>query len=785
MTRSPADVLDGFTRTFAYALIFFLPLFMLPSTIDPLELNKQTLLVTLTLCAFLSFVVSMVARRQFKIRRGWMNVVPLFVLGATVASAAASSSPYLSWIGGSSQEYMSVLTAFALVLLFYVIVNRMSGEREHRVMHGLLLASAAIAGMIGVYFSFRGETFNTVGTLNALAVYLSAMTVFGCGLFVASRPDHALLHGGLLGRFEKLLIFVIAAETLFVLFAVNYFALWIVLSVGLAILFGFFFLRAKDIHDGRRFLLPLALLSISVLYLFRLPSPVMTGVPLEVTPSFSASTDIARKVIDGPSGLLGSGPGTFAFDYALLHDAEVNQTSLWEQRFDRGASFVHTLAPEVGVVGLIAWGIFLLSIFACGSKRVFAAKVYREWAAVLVDLAGWSVFAAAAFLYSGNMTTVFFLFVMAALIASQTASAAGEGSFDRSPKIGYAFTVSVVVLSVGILTVLFVGVQRYRSEMAFERAALLSEQNADTRDIVAELDRAAAYNRFNDAAFRQLSQALVRRTDEEVAALADSASVTSEAREYIRALSAAAVNASVRATDLSPRNALNWLSRGAVYRAFIPLVGNAGDLATVAYIHATELEPTNPANHVELGKTYLSLGESVRDLTGSEDAPTAADAQTRLDGYLASAEAAFNRAVELKSDYAPAHYQLAVTYDRQGRLDDAVKKMESVRQYNAYDVGVAFQLGLLYLRRDAEGDIDLARAELERTIELAPSYSNARWFLATVYETQGNAAAVIEQIEKILELNPDSEVVKERLERLRSGETTVNAVETIPETIEE
>ncbi|OGL99445.1 hypothetical protein A2304_02385 [Candidatus Uhrbacteria bacterium RIFOXYB2_FULL_57_15] len=780
MPRSLSNSLDGLTRGLVYALVFLMPLFLLPAALDPLELNKQTLLVALTLCAFLSFTVSMVARRRFELRHGWLNVVPVIVLGATVASAFGSSSPYLSWIGGSSQEYVSVLTVFALALLFYVIVNRVSEEREHRAVHGLSLVSAGIVGMIGTVSALRGDTFNTVGTMNALAVYLSAMTVFGCGLWVASRPDHALLHGGWLGRIEKLLVLLVSAETLVVMLAINYVVLWTILLTGLAILFGFFFLRANDIHDARRFLLPLTLLSVCVLYLFRLPSPIHTNIPLEVTPSFSASTDIARQVLDGSSGLFGSGPGTFQFDYALLHASDVNQTQLWAQRFDRGASFFHTLAPGVGIVGLFAWGAFLLSVFGRGAARVLVAKEYREWAIVLVGLAGWCVFAVAAFLYPGNMTSVFFLFVFSALIASRTSRQGTERFFVQSSKIGYVFTASVILVSVGILTVMFVGAQRYRSEVAFARAARLSEQGADTKDIADELDRAATYNRFNDAAYRQLSQSLLRRVDEEIAMLADDSAVTPEAREYVRALTAAAVNASVRATDLSPRNALNWLSRGSVYRALIQLVGNAGDFSVFAFEHAAELEPLNPANRVELGKTYLALAESVRDLTGSDDAAVAAEAQAKLDAYLASAEIAFNKAVELKADYAPAHYQLAVTYDRQGRLDDAVGKMESVMRYNQYDVGVAFQLGLLYLRRGEDGDLERAQVELERAVELAPAYANARWFLATIYEQQGNLALSIAQIEKVLEYNPGNQIVTERLNRLRSGV----AATTIPDAIE-
>ena len=107
--------------------------------------------------------------------------------------------------------------------------------------------------------------------------------------------------------------------------------------------------------------------------------------------------------------------------------------------------------------------------------------------------------------------------------------------------------------------------------------------------------------------------------------------------------------------------------------------------------------------------------------------------------------------------------------------------MESIAQYNPLDVGVGFQLGLLYLRRAGKGDLDRARQMLERVIELAPSYSNARWFLASIYEQQGNVAAAASQVEKVAELNPDNELVRSRLDRLRAG----TASKTLPPTLEE
>ena len=445
MRRSFSSILESVARWLTYGLIFLLPLATIPTALDPLEIHKQTILVALTLCAFLAWSCSMIARRGVTVRTGWIHAVPLFVLGATIASATASPAPFLSWIGGSGQEYMSVLTVFALTILYFVVVNVLGTEREHRVVHALLVSSAAIAGGIGVWSSTHGGTFNTVGPLVALGVYMAALASFGCGLLVANRPDHAVLHGGWLGRAERALIVVVSFETLVLLAAVNYRVLWILLFVGVFVPFATSFFRAKEIHDQRAFLLPMFLLVASAAMSLGLRLPIGATIPMEVTMSHASSVTIARTVLEGPSALLGSGPGTYAFDYALLHDPAVNATPMWAKRFDRASSFAATVATSLGLLGLCAWALFFLAFFLQAVTRIVVAKTYKGWATVLVDFSAWLGFAVAAFLYPGNVTFVFFLFVLAALMTSQADLKTRTRSFATSPGLGRLFAVATVL----------------------------------------------------------------------------------------------------------------------------------------------------------------------------------------------------------------------------------------------------------------------------------------------------------------------------------------------------
>ena len=83
---------------------------------------------------------------------------------------------------------------------------------------------------------------------------------------------------------------------------------------------------------------------------------------------------------------------------------------------------------------------------------------------------------------------------------------------------------------------------------------------------------------------------------------------------------------------------------------------------------------------------------------------------------------------------------------------------------------MAFQIGLLYYRNNQK---DAAFNAWQQAVVLFPSYSNARWYLSLVYEERGDLANALKQVEEIERFNPDSEMVRERLDKLRSGKRTI------------
>ncbi|TAK04253.1 hypothetical protein EPO34_03870 [Patescibacteria group bacterium] len=779
MTRS-SDLYLRLARGFLYVLLGLLPLFYLPVSLEPLEVNKQTLLVLLTSASALAWIGSMVSARAVSVRRGWVNLLPVPLVAFTLLSAAFSSGPYLSWVGTAGQEYMSALSVLAYALLWFLCANLLALPAHRRTAFAVLLGSGAFAGILGILgiLGVRalpipgGMLGNTVGSPNAFGMYLASVAALACALFLVHRESDAVMYRGRKGAFQHAAIFLACAVAFLALMLVDYAPVWAALEAGVLALFALSMARAKDIGPGNRFTLPFLLLVSSVPFLLVFDRPLPAKIPTEVTPDASSSWAVARETLSHDGALLGSGPGTFVYQYGRYRPEEVNKTAFWNTRFDRASSFAFTVLPTFGVLGTLGWAVALLGSLACGIGAFLRARERERLVAPFVLVPPLAALLIALCLYGGTLTLLTLCFALSGLVCG-AAMREGRADLDRAPRLSLALSALLVLAATAIATGLFGSLIRYASEAAFAHAVRLDRADAPMKEIVASLDRAASLNRWNDVFYRNLAQAFLLMTGEEIKALSGAATpMTDEQRAYVQALTGAAVNAGVRATELGPDNALNWLARGALYREFIPLIGNAGEHAVEAYQRAIALEPLDPENRTELGKAFLTLAENNRALTAAEDKAVADEALAKVAGYLKQAEEQFDKAIALKADYAPAHYQLGLIYERQGKIGEAVGKMESVSQYNPLDVGVFFQLGMLYLRRGSEGDQDRAEKAFLSAIALSPSYSNARWFLASIYEQKRDLPKAIEQVGKVLEYNPDNQLVKAKLDRLKAGKVS-------------
>lgn len=775
-----------------YALFLLLPLFFLPWTTSVLEHNKQLLLVILTIIALVAWLGQMVMTKRLSFRSGWINLIPGAFLLAILISSATSFAGYQSWVGQAQQEYASFLSIAMYVVLLFVLMNNVSGAQTQRHILFAVLLSAAISGLVTLlamfnlaHFPFefaQSRGFNTVGTINGMITFLTAVMFAGLAMWLVSQQgSDRVIPDGNLGMIMRGLIVIVTVSNLVALVAVDFFVFWIINIFGVLLLAAFGFIQSQEFPNPKRFALPLAVLLVSILLLF-LPSPLRLQLPLVVSPSYGASWNITKAALGSNSSnmLFGTGPGTYGYDYLAFKPVAVNGSQFWSLRFDRAKSSFLTMLASFGIVGTALWLSLMIWIGAKAVGRLIFERDHEEWKMTYVIFVGWAILLLSNLLYSSNLTMEFMLWGFTGILASQVIRKLWSTDFARSPKLGLATSFAFVLVAVGVIASLFVTGQRYAAEVAFAQGVKADHAGAPMSEVIPHLLRAVKYNSLSDTYYRnlaaaQLAQARVKITEYRAGGATE---LTTEQTQEINNLVSSAVDAATRATTIEPNFVSNWVLRGSIYRDLMSFAQGAETLASQMFATAIKLEPTNPVHEVNLGRVYLTVSERARALKSAEDkelAKTATEQETTL---LQTAEQTFLKATQLKNDYLPAHYYLAAVYERQGRMEEAVTRLAAIRNANQADIGVAFQLAQLLIRLQRYDD---ATKELERIVGLNAEYSNALWFLASMYEINKKQPEAIKLVEKVVEINPGNELAKQRLARMKAGEITTQLPEPIQE----
>ncbi|MBI5071913.1 tetratricopeptide repeat protein [Candidatus Falkowbacteria bacterium] len=759
-----ANICDKVLKASLYLLVFALPLFFLPWTFEALDFNKQNLLIILTLFAGLAWLGKMVASRQVVLRRSFLNVLILLYVVIYTLATIFSLDSIRSFIGASGLEKEGLVTVLCFVVLYFVIINNF---RDIKAVKNLLYSYILGAGLVTVWtlIAFLGvlpailvpsQALNPVGTLNSLGIFLGAAFVLLCPLFLGAETEKAAASKKNL--IMKIVMAVFAALALFLLATIDNWTVWAIFTPAVALILAFVIIRAHEVKNLGWLALPMAAFVVTVL-LFFINTPIVTRLPAEIMPSFSASAGIARQTLrEAP--LLGSGPSTFVFDYAKFKPAGVNETQLWDIKFDRSASRVLTMLTTTGLFGIISW-LFLIIFLAVQTVfNLIKEKSGALWLNQLAVGSAWFLLLIAKFLYSSNLTLEFSFWILTAILIVMTSHKFWEISLGSAPRISLILSFLLALGMILAISSFYLIGERYAADARFVQALSSINRGEDLSKTTELFNSAASLNQRNDVYLRNLAQSLQAQINQELAATPNE-----ERAKKIQELVAADINVAKRATELSPKNSANWATLASIYQTVMPLIQGSSEWAISSWQKAIELEPGNPYFYTELGKTYASMADILSTGLQSSDEKVKADAETKIKENLAKAEEQLSKAIEVKADYAPAHFELALVYSRQGKIKEAISKLEAIKADLPNDIGVAFQLGLLYAQNK---ELDKAVTELSRAVELAPNFANARWYLAAIYEEQGKKDLALAQLEEILKTNPENETVKQKIDALKN-----------------
>ena len=786
---------DQLFRMLFYLLIFILPVLVLPFTQGSLEFDKQTVLVFFAFALLLAWVGKVLSRGKITIKKSLFNAGVIAFFTVIIASTLLSQSFYSSFMGDPGRYSGSLVTVLSLVLIYFLVFNSINLKQEVLNVLFIFIGSGFLVSVFGLLQFFnifilpwdfaKSASFNTIGSVNSFG----AFTAFSFLIILGFIPVFK-------NKLVRIILGTILALDFFILALIDFRFIWISLLAAIIFLIAFDFLKKKAPNFKSLSLPIIILIFVTLLILVKSPSARLLNLPLEIGPSFNSSYKIGFSALSSgfKTEVLGSGPETFPYNYARYKSQDINQTNFWGVQFNDSASEFLNLVPATGILGSAAFLLFIAIFIWLGFKNSFIKdadptrslnknanlaqisegetnfvktpeiSIYESIASTLFS--AWLFLLIFKFFYPINITLEFLFWLTPAMFLVTATAKTKKRIFEfqgANLKALAVFSGLILTLIISLGSVYLLG-ERYAADVFFKQGLVLNVQEKSIDEVSNKLIKAATLNPYENRYWRMISQAFLIKLQEIIS------KVNQEGRQAdqnelknIQALSSNAINSAKRARDLDKANVSNWLNLGSTYQNLIGYVGGAEDWAITSYKEAAAREPVNPFIKTQIARVYISKSD-ILALKGDENGRNETLAQARL---------VLEEAIELKPNYAPAHFQIALVYAVQGEEEKAIQKQEELKLFSPNDVGVAFQLGLLYYNKN---ELQKAALEFEWAIALNPDYSNARYFLGLIYDKQGKKPEAIRQFEKIAELNPKNQEVKKILSNLRQGRKALSGI---------
>ncbi len=746
--------------------VFLTPIFFLPWTTSVLELNKGLLVLAVAGIGLIAWLLALVSSGRFAWRPNVFDKAVLAVLGATLVATVFSMARFNSLFGTASNLSASLIMVCAFTIIYFLIVN--SVEDEGRALTNIITTSLSLVLLFGFlqivgihifkYLNILKFTdssaFNSVGSVDGLGV-LAAISL---PLLGGDKQKVSIF------KYLNMLGLVAGVAILVIL---NWWVLWTIAIVGMAGWITFESL-AHDLPAGRqenflgRFIVPMTVIVIGVFLMvvnFNLTA-VKSNLPVEVAPSFQLSGHVAKSVLK-ESLVTGYGPTNFSLAFDKYGAGQLVDSTLSGVRFLAGTSEVFNAVVGGGILMILAllvvlWaGVQGVSRYIRDKQAAHRTHAQYVWATLCAV-------GAAFLLYPFNMTLMFMAYLILALaVLTLWGSTARVYDAEHNVAVSLASSLGFIGGLILVLVGAYFGVSAYIADAQYAKA--LTEQ--DVSKASADLVSAVNWNGQSDTYYRTASQAALALLSQELSKKA--APTDTQQPTRIQNYMSSAINLAKTATDLGPRESLNWNNLGNVYQNLLGLVGGVDSLSASAYQKAAELRPGDPSFYNEIGNLYLAESQLLRQAASGNQ--NAAQLNQQAVAALANAETNFKKAVDMSNNYGLAIYNLGIVYDQEGKLTDAIKQLEKIAPFNSDQPNLLFELGLLYYRN---GDKDKAFATLQQVLVLQPNYSNALWYLALIYEERKDIPNAIIQLQKILAIgaNKDNQTVLDKLQQLQAGQ---------------
>ncbi|MBI5133976.1 MAG: tetratricopeptide repeat protein [Candidatus Taylorbacteria bacterium] len=749
-TTGASRGLDKISFIIFQVVLFFTPLFFIPSVSVPLQTGRSAFILIGIVLAFIFWAIARLKDGVFEMPKTWLYAgAGIFALAYALAAVFSPNHP-VSY-SGSGLELGTLAFFLPSLLLFALVPLVVRRSEEIFYSYATILGSFFLVALFHIVRFIGGPDTLSFGILtDATSAILGKWNDVGVFFGLTALVSLITLERATLGRLMKVLAYVAFVISLAMVVIVNFSPVWVALAV-----LSLVFLVHKMSFDksgslGAR--IPyraLIVLILSVLFVFggsKIGSLIADSLgtsQVEVRPSWAATLEVSKATLkDDP--LFGAGPNRFSSEWLAAKPDGINSTIFWNVDFNYGIGFLPSLVATTGIIGGLAALAFVVLFALLAVKALFRqeSSPFSRYL-VLSSLFGsaylWIfsivyVPSAGLWVLTLAMTGLF----VAALREDKVIASGSISVLDRPAASFVSVLLTILGLIAAVAFAYFVAV-KLLSGIYFQKGVIAANTTGDIE--VAERNIGKALDLSpSDAYYRSLSEIYLVRIN---TLLQDTKVTQSEAQSQFQGLLSAAIQSAQAAVAFDPTNYQNHLSLGRIYEAVVPLkIEGAYASAKASYETALSVNPSSP-------EIFLVLA---RLETVNEDATAAKD-------YIA-------KALEKKGDYADAIFLLSQIQIAEGDVANAINSVSAVATLSPNDPGIFFQLGLLYYNQKSYGNSVLA---LERAITLNPEYANAKYFLGLAYYQANDKDKALVQFQDLAKTNPDNTEIKAIVENLEAG----------------
>lgn len=590
------------------------PLFFLPLTTDYFQFQKLVLFFLLTAVALVSWLVYNFAVKTVRLTFSPLLLPWLILAGLSLASTIINSPR-------NPEVWVSRPALFVAVFIYFVLATTLinSSKTVRKILNGLLAAGVILAmqSLLSITGAFS--------SLNPAYLANKAFSLTGSPLTAV--------------------IFLLT-----------------LLPIGLVLAFKTKAGPAKLAY----FLVSGLLISSLILTGYQLmPKQELAPLLLPKLAGWSISVDTLKT-----KPFLGAGPMDFLNQFTQFKPIGLNQTNLWAVNFSASSNEYLNLLTNLGLLGLVA---FLLLIFSWNKlikrgpgTRTTSTQMAVNWAVIILLIS--ALFIPFNALHWILLTGLFSLSVglnkaknltkVKDVILTINAITVVE-PLEITPVPQTAANTVILPILIGIPLIITVVISGYKisrlyaSESAFANSLIAADANkgADTYNLqIKAINLNPNIDRYH-IAYSNTNLALASSLSANPPAGGE---LTDQDKQTISQLVQQAVAEARTATQLNPNKSAAWSNLANIYRQLVNFAQDADKFSIAAYTRAVQLDPANPLLRVEFGSLLYSL--------------------KRYD----EAVSRFQEAVQLKTDYANAYYNLSYAYRDQEKFLEAYQAMQAV-----------------------------------------------------------------------------------------------------------